>query len=531
MPLSVTDPWDVVILGAGFAGLTLALQLRKQVPHWSLLVVDKAGEVIMDGTHKVGESVLEGAGFHLCSTLDLDAYVRENHLKKFGVRAFGGSTSDFARRLEIGGRNFNPLFPSYQLDRGILERDLRRKVVEAGAELRLECRVEDIDLAERVVRLRNGSVRFKWVVDALGRSRFLQRRLGLGLESPHRASACWWRVRGVHDVSDIVPKTNTAFHGRTVARRWFSTNHVMGDGYWMWFIPLASDHTSIGIVSTEDQHPIRERSSWEDARSFLEKHEPGVARLLRGTTPADFHALKEFSYRTQRAFGDRWACVGEAAAFTDPLWSHGSESMAWANSAVTALIARDAAGRHDPSIVDLYDRVFRNHIDDVMALYTSNYGVLGRDRPLLAKYAWDFAHYWSCWLPVLVHRAFDDPAIIAEYLPLARQQRALNERVQTRLREWIHDDPAPVGRYHLRTRMPAIAAIPHAVFTRESRSDFIARRREVFASTADLAEAIFREAGHPADPSEAMATQLKRYLDDPVLPDQPEWFEQDQFSG
>jgi hypothetical protein len=39
--------------------------------------------------------------------------------------------------------------------------------------------------------------------------------------------------------------------------RHLSTNHLMYDGYWIWFIPLAGDLMSVGVVFDKDRIPER----------------------------------------------------------------------------------------------------------------------------------------------------------------------------------------------------------------------------------------------------------------------------------
>ena len=63
--------------------------------------------------------------------------------------------------------------------------------------------------------------------------------------------------------------------------------------------------------------------------------------------PLDFLVLKNFAYTTNKAFSsDRWCCVGDAAAFTDPLYSMGSDLIAMANRITVRLIELDAADVH-----------------------------------------------------------------------------------------------------------------------------------------------------------------------------------------
>ena len=38
-----------------------------------------------------------------------------------------------------------------------------------------------------------------------------------------------------------------------------STNHICGEGYWVWLIPLSSGPISIGIVADPRFHPVGAR--------------------------------------------------------------------------------------------------------------------------------------------------------------------------------------------------------------------------------------------------------------------------------
>tara|TARA_B100000674_G_C37174274_1_gene616714 strand:+ start:248 stop:532 length:285 start_codon:yes stop_codon:yes gene_type:complete len=84
------DPkiWDVIIAGGGLAGLTLAKQLRKEIPEINILVLEKNSETYPESTHKIGESVSEIGAHYLREVLGLSNYLENNHLKKFGFRFF-----------------------------------------------------------------------------------------------------------------------------------------------------------------------------------------------------------------------------------------------------------------------------------------------------------------------------------------------------------------------------------------------------------------------------------------------------------
>ena len=139
---------DVVICGGGLAGLTLARQLRLEVPAAAVLVLERTTRPLPDACHKVGESTIELGAHYLAHTLGLEAYLRREHILKNGLRFFGGDTAGtFGERPEIGPSE-PPVIPAFQLDRGKLERDLRAMVEAEGVTLVEGAMVEAVALDE-----------------------------------------------------------------------------------------------------------------------------------------------------------------------------------------------------------------------------------------------------------------------------------------------------------------------------------------------------------------------------------------------
>ena len=127
---------DVVILGGGLAGLTLAIQLRQARPETTVLVADKRSALAPEAAFKVGESTVEVSSRYLADVLGLRQYLDTEHLHKFGLRWWfpAGDNRDLAERIERGINR--PLdHPSYQLDRGRLENHLTELARTLGVEL------------------------------------------------------------------------------------------------------------------------------------------------------------------------------------------------------------------------------------------------------------------------------------------------------------------------------------------------------------------------------------------------------------
>ena len=119
----------------------------------------------------------------------------------------------------------------------------------------------------------------------------------------------------------------------------------MADGRWVWIIPLSSGCTSIGIVADEEVHPYEGFNTFDRATEWLKVNEPALAAHIKGREPMDFKVMRNYTFSTKQAFShQRWACVGEAAVFPDPVYSQGTDLVAIANTVVTRLIELSSSG-------------------------------------------------------------------------------------------------------------------------------------------------------------------------------------------
>ena len=82
---------DVIITGAGMAGLTLARQLLLYTDK-TILLLDKL-ENPPGKSQKVGESLVQLAGYYLSKTLDLEEHLLIHHYLKYNLRFHWKTTS------------------------------------------------------------------------------------------------------------------------------------------------------------------------------------------------------------------------------------------------------------------------------------------------------------------------------------------------------------------------------------------------------------------------------------------------------
>jgi flavin-dependent dehydrogenase len=441
--------YDVVICGSGLAGLSLARQLKLKMPNLSIAMLDRLARPLPEAGFKVGESTVEVGAFYLANVLQLTDYFEEHHLHKLGLRYFFGDTrGPFHKRPELGLSEYH-LPNSYQIDRGKFENDLRQFNVDAGMELIENCSVKDINLASEPQQLHQviytqgdtkttQVIQARWVVDSMGRRRFLQKKLGLARPNNPKFSAVWFRVDGRLDLSDFVPNTETEWHDRVPnQKRYYSTNHLCGEGYWVWLIPLSTGFTSVGIVTHEEVHPFGTYHTYEKAFRWLEEHEPILADHLKEKPPLDFHKIPQYSYSSDRVFSsDRWTCVGIAGVFADPFYSPGTDLIGFGNSITTQMIELDLQGKLTQGTVDDANRFMINYCESVTLNIHNAYLCFGNSTVMAMKYLWDVLSAWAFSAPLMFNALFLDPQKRSKVRKGAGQFFLLSHRVNKLFLDW-----------------------------------------------------------------------------------------------
>ena len=118
--------------------------------------------------------------------------------------------------------------------------------------------------------------------------------------------------------------------------RKFSTNHLMGEGYWVWLIPLSSGPITIGVCADPRFHPFEEINELDGMMDWLKRHEPQLARRGRAAARTTSRTSSGRGLRLRRRADvyspDRWSLVGEAGAFADPFYSPGSDFIGYGNT-------------------------------------------------------------------------------------------------------------------------------------------------------------------------------------------------------
>jgi len=399
---------DVVICGGGLAGLTLARQLKLKFPSMDLAVICKDPFPIPSANSKVGESTVEMGAFYLQDTLGLKDYLKNNHFAKLGLRFFfDGGEKEFEKRPELGLSSFPP-YDSYQIDRAILENDLYQFIKADGVKVYAEAVVKDICLSDegkhQVEFQLNDEVsklECDWVIDASGRRSLIQKKYDLRKKVGSNCSAAWFRVKGRVAVDDFVDASNKKWHNRVKDQiRYFSTNHLMGKGYWIWIIPLPSGNTSIGLVTNDEYYNYVDYASSEKLVRWMIKHEPELGSDVQNREFVDFRAIKSYAYSTKQLFSiKKWACVGDAALFPDPFYSPGINIIGFENTMITKMIELDYESKLENNTVKRYNDYIIAYNEWLIETIHGAYGHFGDDQVMSLNYLWDLVVGWCITTP------------------------------------------------------------------------------------------------------------------------------------
>lgn len=438
--------WDVAIMGGGLAGLSLSIQLKLKDPSLRIAVIEQESHPVPLAAHKVGEATVEAGGHYFHTVIGMHDHMEKFQILKPGLRFYftAGDNSDIARRGEFGHSHW-PTVAAYQLDRGVFENALGERAMEKGVSFIDNATVADVKLSKggnhEIEYRRKGqseTVTARWLVDCSGRAAILRRKLGLKKASPHHCGSVWFRIQDEIDIDQW--STDPQWRSRVEPElRRYATNHLMGEGYWVWIIPLSSGATSIGIVVDPDYHPMTELRTFEMALEWLRKFEPQCAKAVEQNLDKvlDFKVLANFSNDCERVYSsDRYLISGVAGPFLDPFYSPGSDFIAMGNTFITDIISRDRAGEDTEEIIEYYNATFLDLFRGALNIYDHQYRIWGNPQVMTCKLTWDYAYYWGVFALLYFNDKFTDPGFFLQASDFINNLQSLSANMQRFFRDW-----------------------------------------------------------------------------------------------
>jgi flavin-dependent dehydrogenase len=441
----------VVILGAGLAGLSLARHLLMETER-SVLLLERRDRIPPD-RQKVGESLVQLAGYYFSKVLDMEEYLLREHYPKYNLRFYWKTPGRGNARFEDYSQSYIRSMsnvPSYQLDRNKIEGELLRRNLESprfafetGVKT-LDVKLTEGELPHRVVYANGGEhrqVTASWVVDTTGRGRYLAKRLEIARPNAIRHGAFFWWVEGLVDIDKLTDRSPREIRLKPERRHqghlpvWLATNHFCGEGLWFWVIPLQGK-TSLGLVFDNRLIDPSEVFSVEKATAWVCREFPLFARDLPHRKVLDFAGFRDFSHDCAQTISpDRWALAGEAGRFTDPLYSPGSDLISLYNTLIVAAI--ETAEREELlSRCRQAEQLMRAVYSAYVPSYAVSYDALGDQEVFSLKYTWELTVYFAGYVFPFINDLFADRRFGLAFLRLFSQLGPLNREVQQMLSDY-----------------------------------------------------------------------------------------------
>ncbi len=401
---ATAEPWDVMIIGGALSGASTACLLLRRNPRLRILILERSEHF----KRRVGESTVEISSYFLGRVLGLTDHLQENHFVKQGLRFwFKNDRTAALDQCSETGPGYNVRLAGYQVDRAVLDEEVLARAVTAGAVLKRPVNVRSVELAGgglQTVTWENadgqtGVEQARWVVDASGVAALLARKNGWHTpNAEHPIAAVWSRWSGVknwdsRELADKFP----AWAGRTKAIRFTATNHLVGRGWWAWFIPLKGGDVSIGVVFDQRlvELPDGERLGAR-LHTMLMEH-PAARELLADATwhEGDVHFRRNLAYRSTTFAGDGFVLVGDAAGFLDPFYSPGMDWISYTTSAAAALIDGALRSDHDAPCIARHNELFATSYDRwFRAIFKDKYFYMGDYELMTLAFRLDLASYY-----------------------------------------------------------------------------------------------------------------------------------------
>lgn len=320
----VPDQFDVIVIGGGPAGATLAALLGQRGRR--VLVLDRE----RFPRYHIGESLIPGfmrpmEELGLTERLEARGFERKNG----GTLHWGAQKIPWGFSFIEGG----PYKYSYHVRRADLDAMILDRARELGAYVLEEATVkEPIEEDGRVVGVRytlrgadgTHEARASLVVDASGQARVLGRKYSeIKWHEEMRNVAVWTYF----DNTDRLPgdeRTNILIEGL--------------ENGWFWGIPIDGATMSVGYVTASSKATESDQSLEQLFTEQVQKSTQLKELLRDARQSAGFRSARDWSYTCQRFHGPGWALVGDAAAFVDPLFSTGVALATLAGSALSKVV-------------------------------------------------------------------------------------------------------------------------------------------------------------------------------------------------
>jgi flavin-dependent dehydrogenase len=346
---------DVLVMGGGATGQLAAAYFRKRFPNLKVAVVE--------GPHKnrpiVGESLVE-VSVDFLFELGLGEYLVEKHYPKYGLTYYFKPDIDNPadRTYIVDEIPTAPPILSFQINRFTFDKEVRDRNTVNGVEL-IDATVTGVEInsggngdALHTVTVQDPSgakqsLTARWLVDATGRNRVLQKHLQLQEKVVEQKDVFWFRLANFNP--EILSHINAIKTPNRCYVPYYATHHFFGKGNWIWYIPMRSPEydslVSIGITYRKDVYPHGEVRTMEQFLECVGREHPVLVDLINTGTVVDTNYYNSYMWECrQRYSADRWYIIGDASDTVDPLYSVGLALSTLQIRQISAVIQRELNG-------------------------------------------------------------------------------------------------------------------------------------------------------------------------------------------
>jgi flavin-dependent dehydrogenase len=339
-------------MGGGGTGQLAAAYFRKRFPKLKVAVVE--------GPHKnrpiVGESLVE-VSVDFLFELGMGAYLVEKHYPKYGLTYYFKPDIDNPadRTYVVDEIPTAPPILSFQINRFTFDREVRDRNVANGVDLidgtvvGVEINAGDgfhqVTVQDPAGARQTFSAR--WLVDATGRNRVLQKHLQLQEKVEEQKDVYWFRLKNFNP--DLLSHIQALKKPNRCYVPYYATHHFFGKGNWIWCIPMRSPDNepliSIGITYRRDVYPHGEVRTMENFLECVGREHPVVVELTRSGTVVDTNYYRAYMWECRQRYSpDRWYIIGDAGDTVDPLYSVGLALSTLQIRQIAAIIQRELNG-------------------------------------------------------------------------------------------------------------------------------------------------------------------------------------------
>jgi len=266
----------------------------------------------------------------------LDTVESQGFMRKFGAVFLRGKETcnfDFANQSGPGWKY------TYQVTRADFDKALADKVQAAGVPIHYGQAVTAVDFADDEARVtietpehKQVVAKTKFVLDCSGYGRVLPRLLDLEQPStfPPR-DALFTHVSGDHRPAD-----------REEGKIWVC---IHPGGAWIWIIPFSNGRTSIGVVGDPEFFRAFPAEPEAQLRAIIESDPNAAPRLTGMKVVFPPVRINGFACSVKRVYGPRFALVGNATEFLDPIFSSGVALALESSRRAVQLLSRQLRGQ------------------------------------------------------------------------------------------------------------------------------------------------------------------------------------------